>query len=83
MDRRNLGSELKSTTLYGREFQIFMMRSLKNAALKRESLSGLFDMSLKNLGFLGFLKKPKKPKKSEFRFLGFLKIKNRMSDLSV
>ena len=44
MDRRNLGSELKSTTLYGREFQIFMMRSLKNAALKRESLSGLFNM---------------------------------------
>ena len=33
MDRRNLGSELKSTTLSGREFQVFMMRSLKNAAL--------------------------------------------------
>ena len=38
MDRRNLGSELKSTTLSGREFQVFMMRSLKNAALKREAL---------------------------------------------
>ena len=38
MDHRNLGSELKSTTLSGREFQVFMMRSLKNAALKREAL---------------------------------------------
>jgi len=26
MDRQNLGSELKSTTLSGREFQVFMMR---------------------------------------------------------
>ena len=40
---------------------------------------GLFDMSLKNLGFLGFFKKPKK---SEFRFFRFKKIKNLMSDLS-
>ena len=39
-------------------------------------------MALKNLGFLCFLKKPKKPKKSEFRFLGFYKIKNPMSNLS-
>ena len=38
MERRNLGSELKSTTFSGREFQIFMMHSLKNAALKREAL---------------------------------------------
>ena len=38
MDRRNLGSELKLTTFSGREFQVFMMRSLKNAALKRETL---------------------------------------------
>jgi len=68
MDRRNLGSELKSTTLYGREFQIFMMRSLKNAALKRESLSGLFDMSLKNLGFLGFLKNLKNLKSPNLGF---------------
>jgi len=36
---------------------------------------GLFDMSLKNLGFLGFFKKRKKPKKSEFRFFRFKKIK--------
>jgi len=42
--------------------------------------TGLFDMAVKNLGFLGFFKKPKK---TEFRFfLGFLKIKNLMSDLS-
>ena len=34
---------------------------------------GLFDMSLKNLGFLGFFKKPKKPKKFEFRFFRFFK----------
>ena len=38
MDCRNLGSELNPTTLSGREFQVFMMRSLKNAALKREAL---------------------------------------------
>jgi len=38
MERRNLESELKLTTLSGREFQVFMMRSLKNAALKREAL---------------------------------------------
>ena len=44
-------------------------------------ISGLFDMSLKNLGVLGFFKnKPKKPKTSEFRFLGLKKNKNLMSD---
>ena len=32
--------------------------------------------------FFRFLKKTKKPKKSEFRFLGFLKNKNLMSNLS-
>ena len=33
---------------------------------------GLFDMSLKNLGFLGFFKKPKKNLKSpNLGFLGF------------
>jgi len=37
-------------------------------------ISGLFDMSLKNLGVLGFFKnKPKKPKKSEFSFFRFKK----------
>jgi len=35
-------------------------------------ISGLFDMSLKNLGFLGFFKKPKKNLKSpNLGFLGF------------
>ena len=44
-------------------------------------IPGLFDMSLKNLGFLGFFKKPKKPKKSEFRFFRFLENKNLMSEV--
>jgi len=40
------------------------------------SIPGLFDMSLKNLGFLGFFKKPKKNLKSpNLGFLGFLKNK--------
>ena len=42
-----MGRELKSTTLSGREFQVFMMRSLKNAARKREALC-----FLNNLMFL-------------------------------
>ena len=46
-------------------------------------ISGLFDMSLKNLGVLGFLKINLKNLKSpNLAFLGLKKNKNLMSDLS-